>query len=120
MVLPDRQKEIGMSAKHAPGPWRAIAPTDEGEGAQFINWFVGSDVPAVEGLAPKTLVSVMQATAYSEGNARLIAAAPDMLDALWLFARMSPSHPPAGISKTAWEAALSSASAAIAKAEGAA
>lgn len=63
---------------HTPGPWRAVAPGTDG--SQFLNWIVGTDVG-------NTLVSVVSviaphAVAYCEADARLIAAAPDLLAAL--------------------------------------
>jgi hypothetical protein len=54
----------------------------------------------------------------SEANLWLIAAAPDLLAVLRLFADMPTDTPPPGITKTAWAAALDAARDAIARAEG--
>lgn len=50
-------------------------------------------------------------------NARLMAAAPQMLAALRHFAGLPSDTPPAGILPSAWRAALDAAHSAIAKAE---
>lgn len=64
------------------------------------------------------IARVTDTGAEAEANAALIAAAPDMLAALFLFADLPTDTPPPGITPTAWQAALDAAQAAIAKAEG--
>jgi hypothetical protein len=103
-----------MSA-HTPGPWRAIPP--EEQGSHFRSWIVG------RGTA--TLVSVMNAsgaTAYNEADARLIAAAPDLLmaleDAVHLFEQCQPYLADARVSSLPVRISLDAARAAIAKARG--
>jgi hypothetical protein len=59
-----------MDAKHTPGPWQIIPYPD---GHSFIR----------EGDAPERFVANVSGHNY-EANARLIAAAPDMLEALRL------------------------------------
>ena len=87
-----------MSAQHTPGPW-VTGPA---------SWERNGDVRY-------TLVGIKEA---NWPDCRLIAAAPDLLEALRHFAALDPDHPPAGILPTAWSAALEAARAAIAKATG--
>lgn len=85
-----------MSAKHTPGPWMAAAKP-----SSIVGWPV---------VAPRAMGrSICNVTVHDEaqGNARLIAAAPDMLAALKHAAANMP-HPDQMIDD------------AIAKAEGAA
>lgn len=58
------------------------------------------------------------ALVFGINNARLIAAAPDMLAALFLFADLPTDTPPPGILPSAWRASLAAAQVAIAKAGG--
>jgi len=61
-----------MSAKHTPGPW--VAETGAGRGA----WIKGSD-------GEWSALSCGATDEVAEENARLIAAAPELLDALkWM------------------------------------
>jgi len=76
-----------MDAQHTPGPWHAIPP-NTGEN-HFYNWIVGSDAPPARGSNCKTLVAcvreqatpILNASAHCEADAKLIAAAPDLLAA---------------------------------------
>ena len=91
-----------METKHTPGPWDAIPDCpEEGSG----DWYVVADNEDV------------LARGSSEPDARLIAAAPDLLAALqWLAHEASCSDPSNSL---LLGDALDKARAAIAKAEGA-
>ena len=111
-----------MSAQHTPGPWTPFIldkPLSEiptyvekciaaGTGEEFF--FVAAEMPdgAVDvchvGNGPRR-----------EANARLIAAAPELLAALKVVTAHLASQPPRN---QGWNAALNMAEAAIAKAEG--
>ena len=60
-----------MSAKFTPGPWEAIART---------NAYIEIEAPNQPGYAAKKVATV--SLTNHEANARLIAAAPDLLEAL--------------------------------------
>ena len=62
-------------SKHTPGPWKATR-SNPAEG--FDVWWITAELPNGE----KEICSVPGGPATSEWNARLIAAAPPMLDAL--------------------------------------
>ena len=91
-----------MSAKHTPGPWRL-----DNRGTTYIvdkpgDGYITRDICRMDS-------STMSAF-HQEGNARLIAAAPDLLEALKMY--LIAGH------KEARRAASVVAKAAIAKAEG--
>lgn len=62
--------------KHTPGPWKAWQPKpgDNSSRGPDFHWEVATD-------SPDRRQCVVQCV-YSEANARLIAASPDMIDAL--------------------------------------
>jgi len=92
-------------SKHTPGPWEAIpVGPAEGWGVVAVNPIIDSSI-----------------TGMSEANARLIAAAPDLLEALTAFAQMWGSRDAHSTSKRSqarradlWDKVNS----ALAKAEG--
>ena len=97
-----------MSAKHTPGPWKAHR-IEKGPGLPYTP------------VAAKTLLAKVYSEAFgdfeqSEANARLIAAAPDLLEALRALhsACVKDGWPVYGAHPAAMNAAL----AAIAKATG--
>ena len=105
-----------MSSKHTPGPWSAyvdrstktiavdIGPDPHGGRPCIVDWtgFDGCDLPLNQRIA----------------NARLIAAAPDLLEALKDMLNAENTYPYGGMSESEI-AAIQKARAAIAKAEGA-
>lgn len=100
-----------MSAKHTPGPW-----TIEGwEGEPFI---VGPEVHYVNHGDPAVICKVLRygGTRPTEANARLIAAAPDLLEAARL-TELCVMHLPARLGETNWPYIAERLRAAIAKAE---
>jgi hypothetical protein len=64
------------SSAHTPGPWAICerAPNDQ--------WYVGSTIFSIP--LNKRVADISELNADCEANARLIAAAPDMLEALQL------------------------------------
>ena len=100
-----------MTSEHTPGPWRAVIRKNQ-TGVRMAAVDMAphgrSWEPRRNGLLPD----------YEEANARLIAAAPEMLEALKMFLapHTSPSiHEPTQVQL---EQAVDAALAAIAKAEG--
>jgi hypothetical protein len=100
------------AAKHSPGPWEANGP--------FVNSV------AVTGIADCSRADIAENWAgsdytshsHTEANARLIAAAPELLNELInLTARFKAAVMQAGTDEEFAELAVSSARAAIAKAE---
>jgi hypothetical protein len=84
---------MNAEAKHTPGPWEAGGITrdrfvlpggDDGEGI-----FEMGDV----NIFPPTGHAGPVAIAAGEANARLIAAAPDMLEALWWLVSLKDNRP---------------------------
>ena len=69
-------------AQYTPGPWRADEPTEIEWPMGEVNIYAGDD-SIVAGVIPHTSMDVLTA------NARLIAAAPDLLDALVELERIS-------------------------------
>ena len=98
-----------METKHTPGPWQIRQPT--GDGTARLIWR-NDEGPDFAG-ETNTNYRMVARDIHSEANAALIAAAPDMIDALrqWAVAeRMGDAHITQG--------ARASRDAAIAKAEG--
>lgn len=98
-----------MSA-HTPGPWKALKATVRGETTE---WFVTDDDD--EGVAVIASCVTDKTGEPSEANARLIAAAPELLEALeglCGLAELRPGH------LQDYKAAVAAARAAIAKAKG--
>lgn len=97
----------GIEAAHTPGPWEAL-------GASAVRTrFVMGD-PAWPGLLVADINHTMP---EARANAALIAAAPEMLDALWGLDRVL-NKPGLPMHADAVQAAIESARAAIARAEG--
>jgi hypothetical protein len=95
--------EQSQVTEHTPGPWRVVDETD---------------ILALEGTPSSIVVASTKffegpATSWECANARLIAAAPELLEALVMLMHCGP-HPRMG----EWKRAIQNASAAIDKAEG--
>lgn len=61
--------------EHTPGPWRLeYHATQEGKGGTMENWVIGGD--------GHLIIKLPAWSKVQQANARLIAAAPDLLDAL--------------------------------------
>jgi hypothetical protein len=109
-------------AKHSPGPWEAHGGGGTGTRWNIYAWYVpprGSVTPAGRLLVAQ--VNVAATGAEREANARLIAAAPDLLAALKRLRRqvsLTPSGMLAGISGRDDERTIADVDAAVAKAEG--
>lgn len=94
-----------MEAKHTPGPWKAYRFSDKGGVARI----------AIVGAQPSSLIvaKTCAAEGEDEANARLIAAAPELLEALrGLLQAESPDY------VQSWGIAREQALAAVAKATG--
>lgn len=96
-------KAAQVVAQHTPGPWSAVTATHDIRGNELD--FQESVVQISQ--IPGGVIARMTMQAEREANARLIAAAPDMLEALLLMVRGRPDK---------W--AFDKARAAIAKATG--
>jgi len=98
-----------MNAKHTPGPWRVEGRTTERGGAlsgHIISYGTNGYGDGPDGYVCKT-------RGTSEADANLIAAAPDLLDALKLITAMDGDQP----ARSDWDM-VRIARAAIAKATG--
>ncbi len=102
-------------ARHTPGPWTYQPEERDGEPAAAPSFFT---IHAPHYFADVHVLVGEPGWARAEADARLIAAAPELLEALRWIAVLSPDHPPPGILPMAWRAALNAASAVIAKATG--
>lgn len=69
-----------MIAKHTPGPWRVEGPFDRKGGGECLA--VSASVPISAILTVATVGFDASADATCRADARLIAAAPDLLEAL--------------------------------------
>lgn len=67
-------KENKLKAKHTPGPWSIR----EGEGKDNTKWIDGNDGLVLAYVSDKNLKD----TSLRDANAQLIAAAPELLEAL--------------------------------------
>jgi hypothetical protein len=94
-----------MTTKHTPGPWTLDVQRDGAEGGTWIN----IEADAILGLVAEAI--------GCRADAHLIAAAPDLLEALRYFGEKCQANTDDG-EETGWNAALRTARAAIAKAEG--
>ena len=90
-------------SKHTPGPWTVTG------------WCAGDSVGWSVGLGADQRISVHAESEESGANARLIAAAPDLLEALKVMVASAFPHP---VEHPAMTAAWKVAEAAIEKAEG--
>ncbi len=106
-----------MTQKHTPGPWRTLAPKIPEMGTRGDTGIIADDggmIGETWGLCPGPVPGGI-GRADAEANARLIAAAPDMLEALRAtFAAYQGPH----LFSPAQQAAWALMQAAIAKAEG--
>ena len=66
-----------MSAKHTPGPWTA-----QNDGRDIISIQHSNNDPGAISMTLAKVTARMTWRSQAEANARLIAAAPDLLDAL--------------------------------------
>ena len=66
-----------MSAKHTPGPW-----TTQNDGRDIINIQHSNNDPGAISMTLAKVIARMTWRSQAEANARLIAAAPDLLEAL--------------------------------------
>ena len=66
-----------MSAKHTPGPWTA-----QNDGRDIISIQHGNNDPGAISMTLAKVTARMTWRSQAEANARLIAAAPDLLEAL--------------------------------------
>lgn len=112
-----------MTTKHTPGPWRLVE-TDEGHEIHFGSRITSPGrfraqhrpVEYEHSLFPDESQYYAEAVA----NARLIAAAPDLLEALEALVAEQNGPPLLGRHEASWREAMAKAEAAIAKAKGAA
>lgn len=84
------------SAKHTPGPWRfddGVVDTAEG-GMEICTVCCADDFPCITDTEDKTEAEVRaEVDAECDANGRLIAAAPDMLQALrWFIDDIDGTH----------------------------
>lgn len=94
--------------KHTPGPWVA----DDNEGLSM--WKIYSRMsPSGSGIPGPFVAKVIGYSAEADANAQLIAAAPELLEALRLFITLYGTD-----DVTAWQYIRDKAVSAIAKAEG--
>jgi hypothetical protein len=103
-----------MSARHTPGPWQAIG-TDPAEGGDWF-WIKAQPNAAMRGFTQEIgAVNGSQSDPTQAANARLIAAAPDLLEAAAALVEGEFGLMP---DASAFEAAMDRLAAAIAKARG--
>ena len=103
-----------MSARHTSGPWQSIG-SHESEGFNCY-WINAQPNSAMRGFTKEIAAVTGPQGGEAEANARLIAAAPDLLDAVIQY-RDDLKRPPTGDSI---ERRLAMVNAAIRKANGAA
>jgi hypothetical protein len=98
---------------HTPSPWTVSALDGQTIGPRrvLVSWTSGAEVPQLQAVA-----RVFERTGETEANARLIAAAPELLAALRELVR-AWDHTTYAVPDR-MEAALTAADAVIAKAEG--
>lgn len=96
-----------MKPTTTPGPWAA---TEEAHGWAYVT-SAGSAYPG------NVATCWQQPGSVALANARLMAAAPELLAALRSFASLPSDTPPPGILPSAWREALAAAEDALAKAE---
>jgi hypothetical protein len=109
----------GRYGTHTPGPWKIF----DGWGASRDRPVVVDSIPDIDGkCVANCICHVASSNDNAEANARLIAAAPEMLEALedilggWRYIRQDPLHK--AIYGVGWDRAQEKAEAAIRKAKG--
>ena len=100
-----------MTTKHTPAPWRVSRADHDGAGVHAIACVAWCGVSSTYGQTPETTQHIDADECAA--NARLIAAAPDLLDALEEYHRVANAVPYAQ-----WTPAMHKAHDAIAKAKG--
>ena len=106
-------------SKHTPGPWYA----DKIQDRAAFNIFTPGQCTALLTLEPGKYDGADPRVGSVEANARLIAAAPDLLEALRALLAVAPYHAPGAAhgvmgAEERHASAIKAARAAIAKAEG--
>jgi hypothetical protein len=112
-----------MSTQHTPGQWVVGSKSEYGTyNANMIFDSQGGSVAMVYGLPSNTMLEKMNGEQYADGKARanLIAAAPDLMEALQDLFDADMEHVLMGDGKDDQIEAIAKARAAIAKATGAA
>lgn len=81
-----------MNAKHTPGKWQVETAVTSRDGKTCITeYFVRRDG---DGMAIANDITDPETETMSEANARLIAASPDLLEALHQFVSVCKTSPP--------------------------
>ena len=108
-----------MSESHTPGPWKIF----DGWGASRFAPVIVDSIPDIDGkCVANCICHVASTNENAADNARLIAAAPELLEALedilggWRYIRQDPHHE--AIYGVGWDRAQEKAEAAIRKAKG--
>ncbi len=104
-------------AGHTPAPWTYQPEEHLGRPGDEPNFFTIHNAQGRYFADVHVLVGEADHT-RAEADARLIAAAPELLEALRLFANLPAEGPPPGVMRAPWEKAIAALVAAIAKATG--
>lgn len=105
-------------AKHTPGPW---LQDTRGYPHPDVKAACGRKVATTWGLwsnTPKSADALQARTEVARANARLIAAAPDLLAALKAVTQHAIYDPEGSLTREEFDALMAQADAAVAKAEG--
>lgn len=120
--------KTALSVQHTPGPWRVVAREVLEDGSVYPGHIVGG--PADLEVCPLEAASIANLAvndksgfwtrepSWKSANARLIAAAPDLLEALTLLEQEMVLSGNAGSKDYGWKPAIEKTRAAIAKATG--
>jgi hypothetical protein len=107
--------------QHTPGPWRVMDGTDETGLHKYIQ-FMCASAPAVQGWGMVAKTVGVQGKPEELANARLIAAAPELLEAVgaaWAEMKFMATKPDwANVASTSWYSTLQKVTEAVAKATG--